>query len=79
MAKVYFKTQKSLSESINEINERIRPINTPAMFTAKRQTVTCACGESEGSVIVDENGKVVEYFILCESCYENAALKQRGE
>ena len=65
-SRTYFKTEDAFRQKCKE-------------FNADLSTVECACGESRGAIVRNNDGTISHYLILCASCYENAANDQKGE
>ena len=73
MKKLYFKTAEALElASIDRIE---------AGFTIRQEStgVKCACGQSFGYSVFDDDFNRVELLILCEACYNEAPAMERGE
>ena len=70
METMYFKTELALDEHITGL--------MLDGFSYDSGTQKCDCGESFGYTISLDDEKL-GYSILCESCYDNAPIQQKGE
>jgi len=69
--KMYFKSKLAL--------DRIAHLKKHSGYSVEFCTLNCACGESWGARIMDENLITVEKLYLCPGCYYGVPFVARGE
>lgn len=69
--KTYFETQQAIDKAANEKKNE--------GFEIEYGVLTCACGQTNGYKIMNDQYCTLEVLIFCESCYDDAAFKERGE
>ena len=68
MEKIFFKTNEKYREYLKEFAN-----------ISKEHGVQCACGQSVGAYVYDDDYYLIKEIILCEACYNNAPCFEQGE
>lgn len=46
-------------------------------YTIEHKATTCACGETDGLWVSDDELNGIEVIAICDACYEDATYKER--